>query len=87
MTNNSQILDAVSLESVTGGASFASIRAQGQQYCPKTTAKYADLQPSQVNRSVATKIGNECLAEMDPFTRSFARGRIKDAIDSSFPRR
>jgi hypothetical protein len=76
------------LARVVGGANldFAAIRQQAQAYCPATTARYGNINPASVNRPVALKMGNECLAEMGPLKAAFARGPIQSAINSAFPR-
>jgi hypothetical protein len=76
------------LDGVVGGANldFAAIRQQAQAYCPATAAKYGNVNPASVNRSVALKMGNECLGEMGPLKAAFARGPIQNAINGAFPR-
>ena len=99
MTNNrlsqlSQLsqLSVVELSTITGGAAgsgadFNAIRQQAQQYCPQTAAKYANVDPAKVTRSQAEQMGNSCVAEINPFMRGVARGRIDDAIDKAFPKK
>lgn len=78
------------LDRVFGGAAnldLDAIRRQAQAYCPATAARwYASVTPSAVNRSLALRMGNECLTEMGPLTRAFARGLIQAAIDRAFPK-
>ena len=79
----------IDLDRVFGGAAnldLDAIRRQAQAYCPATAARYASVAPSAVNRSLALRMGNECLAEMGPLTRGFARGPIQGAIDRAFPK-
>jgi hypothetical protein len=80
------------LSTVVGGAAgsaadFNAIRQQAAQYCPQTAAKYANVDPAKVTRSQAQQMGNSCVAEISPFLRGVARGRIDDAIDKAFPRK
>lgn len=80
------------LSTVVGGAAgsaadFAEIRRQAQQYCPNTAARYAHVDPAKVTRSQAQAMGNSCVAEISPFLRGIARGRIDDAINQAFPRK
>jgi hypothetical protein len=80
------------LSTVVGGAAgsatdFNAIRQQAQQYCPQTAAKYANVDPAKVTRSQAVQMGNSCVAEINPFLRGAARGRIDDAIDKAFPQK
>ena len=88
MTNTFQAIDIDDLDRVSGGQKldWNAIKAEAQPHCPQTVAKYSRTDPSTVNRSLATRMGNECLAEMGPFKAGFARGRIRDAIDQAFPR-
>lgn len=78
------------LSLITGGAGnaaeIASIRQQAQQYCPNTAARYANVDPAKLTRGQAQTMGNECVAEISPFLRGVARGRINDAIDRAFPK-
>jgi hypothetical protein len=88
MTNIS--LSDLDLSTVVGGAAgsaadFNAIRQQAQQYCPQTAAKYANVDPAKVTRSQAVQMGNSCVAEINPFLRGVARGRIDDAINQAFP--
>lgn len=73
---------------VLGGANldFDAIRRKAEPYCPSTAAKYAHVDSAPVNRSLALRVGNECLAEMGSFQAAFARGPILRAIDQAFPR-
>ena len=78
------------LSTITGGASgsaadFNEIRRQAQQYCPQTAARYANVDPAKVTRAQAQQMGNSCVAEISPFLRGVARGRIDSAIDQAFP--
>jgi len=84
MTN----IQAIDLATIMGGqgADFDSIRQQAQQYCPQTAQKYSGVKPGQVNRPMAEKMGNECLAEMGPLKAMFARGPIQQGIDKAFPK-
>ena len=88
MHNAPSPLLPIDLDLVVGGANldFAAIRQQAQSYCPATAAKYGNVNPASVNRSVALKMGNECLTEMGPFKATFARGPIQNAINSAFPK-
>ena len=81
-------LAALDLGRVVGGADldFAAIRRQAQAYCPATVARYGNVNPASVNRPVAQRMANECLAEMGPFQAAFARGPIQSAIDRAFPK-
>ena len=88
MSNTS--LSDLDLSTVIGGAAgsaadFAAIRSQAQQYCPQTAAKYANVDPAKVTRSQAVQMGNSCVAEISPFLRGIARGKIDSAIDQAFP--
>jgi hypothetical protein len=91
MTNNSlSELSLGELSTITGGAAgsaadFNAIRQQAQQYCPQTAAKYANVDPAKVTRSQAVQMGNSCVAEINPFLRGVARGKIDDAINHAFP--
>jgi hypothetical protein len=90
MTNISlSELSTIDLSTVVGGAGsgadFDAIRQQAQQYCPQTAAKYAKVDPAKVTRSQAEQMGNSCVAEINPFLRGVARGRIDDAINQAFP--
>lgn len=94
MTNNSlSDLSQISIDelsTITGGAAgsaadFNAIRQQAQQYCPQTAAKYANVDPAKVTRSQAVQMGNSCVAEINPFLRGVARGKIDDAINHAFP--
>lgn len=83
-----QISD-IDLGHAVGGAAnldFAAIRQRAQAYCPSTVARFRNVDPASVNRPVALKMANQCLAEMGPFQAAFARGPIQRAIDSAFPR-
>lgn len=84
----SQAIAQVDLHRVLGGAGldFAAIRQQAEPYCPSTAAKYARVDPASVNRSLALRVGNECLTEMGPFKATFARGPIQGAINRAFPK-
>jgi bacteriocin-like protein len=77
------------LSLITGGAGnaaeIANIRQQAQQYCPNTAARYSNVDPAKLTRGQAQKMGNECVAEISPFLRGVARGRIDTAIDKAFP--
>jgi len=78
------------LSTITGGAAgsaadFNEIRRQAQQYCPQTAARYANVDPAKVTRAQAQQMGNSCVAEISPFLRGVARGRIDSAIDQAFP--
>jgi len=78
------------LSIITGGAAgsaadFNEIRRQAQQYCPQTAARYANVDPAKVTRAQAQQMGNSCVAEISPFLRGVARGRIDSAIDQAFP--
>jgi hypothetical protein len=80
------------LAAITGGAApsrtqFDQIREQAAQYCPATAEKYASLNPAKLTRSKATRMGNECLAEMGPMSAMLARPRIESAIDAAWPRK
>jgi hypothetical protein len=93
MTHSHSTLEAshlpdVDLGRVVGGANldFAAIRRQAQAYCPATAARYASADPASVNRPVAQRMANQCLAEMGPLRAAFARGPIQTAIDRAFPR-
>ena len=93
MTNiSASELSTIDLSTVVGGAAgsaadFNAIRQQAQQYCPQTAAKYAHVDPAKVTRSQAEQMGNSCVAEINPFLRGVARGRIDDAINKAFPRK
>jgi hypothetical protein len=82
-------IQTLDLENVTGGAGvdFNSIRAQAQQYCPQTAQRFSHVNPANVTRSQAEKMGNQCLGEMGSFKAAFARPVIEQAIDTAFPRR
>lgn len=93
MTNSKsssfQHLDPDQLLTVAGGArnvDFNAIRRQAQEHCPKTAARYADVDPSSVTRPQAVQLGGQCLAEMGSFKATFARPVIERAIESAFPR-
>ncbi|HEX3760067.1 MAG TPA: hypothetical protein VHW23_15230 [Kofleriaceae bacterium] len=88
MPHSDSQISEIDLGHVTGGANldFNAIRQQAQSYCPSTAARYAHVDPASVNRPVAQKMANQCLAEMGPFTATFARGPIQSAIDRAFPR-
>jgi len=77
------------LSLITGGAGnaaeIASIRKKAEQYCPNTAARYASVDPAKLTRGQAQKMGNECVAEINPFLRGAARGQIDTAIDKAFP--
>jgi len=78
------------LSTITGGAAgsaadFNEIRRQAQQYCPQTAARYANVDLAKVTRAQAQQMGNSCVAEISPFLRGVARGRIDSAIDQAFP--
>jgi hypothetical protein len=93
MTNHDSIhaacpVSEIDLGRVAGGANldFAAIRHQAQAYCPTTAARYGSVDSASVNRPVAQRMANECLAEMGPLRATFARGPIQSAIDRAFPR-
>ncbi|HEY6037137.1 MAG TPA: hypothetical protein VIV58_22815 [Kofleriaceae bacterium] len=78
------------LSTIVGGAAgsaadFNEIRRQAQQYCPQTAARYANVDPAKVTRAQAQQMGSSCVAEISPFLRGVARGRIDDAINQAFP--
>jgi hypothetical protein len=83
-------LTVTDLHDITGGAGakpdFASIRAQAAPYCPKTVAKYGNLDPASITRPKAEKMGNDCIAEMGPLG-AMARSRIDGAINEAFPQK
>jgi hypothetical protein len=68
------------------GLDFDAIRRQAQAYCPRTAARYTSVDPASVNRPLALRMGNECLAEMGPLQSMFARGPIQTAINRAFPK-
>lgn len=76
------------LDGISGGANldFAAIRQRAQPYCPTTVARYGNVNPASVNRPLAQRMANECLAEMGPFQATFARGPIQSALDHAFPK-
>lgn len=84
MTN----LASFDLATIVGGqaTSFDQIRQQAQQYCPQTAQRYSGVNPSQITRPLAQRMGNECLAEMGPIKAMFARGPIQQGIDKAFPK-
>ncbi len=89
MSNIITSIDSCDLTRVYGGvgaADFNAIRQKAQDYCPTTAAKYASVSPASVDRSLAVKMGNECLAEMGPGKAFFARGQINRGIDEAFPK-
>lgn len=81
-------LSDLDLGRVAGAANldFAAIRRQAQAYCPTTAGRYGNVDPASVNRPLAQRMANECLAEMGPLRAAFARGPIQGAIDHAFPR-
>ncbi len=92
--SNTQLsqLSISELSTIVGGAAgsaadFAEIRRQAQQYCPQTAARYANVDPAKVTRSQAQQMGNACVAEINPFLRGIARGKIDDAINQAFPKK
>jgi hypothetical protein len=89
LSNTFSEITSLELSNVSGGtqpsaADIASIKQQAQQYCPVTAAKYASVNPATVTRSQAEAMGNSCVAEISPFLRGVARGRIDGAIDKAF---
>ncbi|MEO8551770.1 MAG: hypothetical protein ABI678_17455 [Kofleriaceae bacterium] len=90
MSNPSfSVITSDELLNITGGAGnaqeIAAIRQQAEQYCPNTAARYANVDPAKLTRGQAQKMGNECVAEINPFLRGVARGKINTAIDKAFP--
>ncbi len=82
--SNVVTISLADLSAVTGGQAvdFDDVRRQAQQYCPVTADKYKGLKPGQINQALGRKMGDECLAEMDPATRFFARGKIDRGVAS-----
>ena len=83
-------IDPSDLDRVMGGAddtpsSFEDIRTQAAAACPNTAEKYGSIDPSTINRALALKMGEECIAEVPAWKRLIARGRINAGIDKAFP--
>jgi hypothetical protein len=80
------LVSIIDLGRVSGGVNWAEIKQKAQPYCPQTVQKYGSTDPAKVDRALATKMGNECLAEMGPGKAFFARGEIHKAINEAFPK-
>ena len=89
LSNTFSEIASLELSNVNGGtqpsaADIASIKEQAQQNCPVTARRYANVNPATVTRDQAVAMGNSCVAEINPFLRGIARGRIDGAIDKAF---
>ena len=81
-----ETIELAELCRVIGGTSIQDIKNQARPYCPLTVKKYDKVDPKKIDRPTAQRMGNECLAEMNPFIRGMARGRIQAGIDEAFPK-
>jgi hypothetical protein len=83
-------VSSLDLQHVVGGAgaNLDDIGKEAAQFCPDTVGKYTGLDPSTVNREMALKMGDECLAEgqtKHPLKALVAKKRISDGINLAFP--
>ena len=82
-----ETIEIAQLTCVTGGKkTIEDIKRDARPYCPGTVDKYSKIDPNKIDRPMAEQMGNECLAEINPFFRGVARGRIQAGIDEAFPK-
>jgi len=89
LSNTFSEITSLDLSAIVGGtqptaAQINDIKHQAQEYCPVTARRYANVNPATVTRDQAVAMGNSCVAEINPFLRGVARGRIDGAINDAF---
>jgi hypothetical protein len=79
------------LDQVCGGAitraQWAQVKTQAGPYCPHTVQQYGGLNPARINKALATKIGNACVAEMPWYAKGSGRSQFDAALAKAFPQK